>query len=127
MTTSPRGGRTTARGCSTGRTTSPSWCGPAAGTPWACVSRRAGTTATPSPARTSTAGVRRGRRPALLEVDYADGTTQRVTSDTGWSASTGPVVTADLLEGGRYDARRETPGRTSPGFDDGDWLRAGEA
>ncbi|MFJ4749068.1 alpha-L-rhamnosidase [Streptomyces albogriseolus] len=71
-----------------------------------------------------------GRHPALLaqlEVDYADGTTQRVTSDTGWSASTGPVVTADLLDGERYDARRETPGWTSPGFDDGDWLRAGEA
>ncbi|MGX1095696.1 alpha-L-rhamnosidase [Streptomyces albogriseolus] len=71
-----------------------------------------------------------GRHPALLaqlEVDYADGTTQRVTSDTGWSASTGPVVTADLLDGERYDARKETPGWTSPGFDDGDWLRAGEA
>ncbi len=71
-----------------------------------------------------------GGHPALLaqlEVDYADGTTQRVTSDTGWSASTGPVVTADLLDGERYDARRETPGWTSPGFDDGDWLRAGEA
>ncbi|MEY9810002.1 alpha-L-rhamnosidase [Streptomyces albogriseolus] len=71
-----------------------------------------------------------GRHPSLLaqlEVDYADGTTQRVTSDTGWSASTGPVVTADLLDGERYDARRETPGWTSPGFDDGDWLRAGEA
>ncbi|MFJ7103916.1 alpha-L-rhamnosidase [Streptomyces albogriseolus] len=71
-----------------------------------------------------------GRHPALLaqlEVDYADGTTQRVTSDTGWSASTGPVVTADLLDGEKYDARKETPGWTSPGFDDGDWLRAGEA
>ncbi|MFJ7104229.1 alpha-L-rhamnosidase N-terminal domain-containing protein, partial [Streptomyces albogriseolus] len=42
----------------------------------------------------------------MLEVDYADGTTQRVTSDTGWSAWTGSVVAADLL-GGRYDARRE--------------------
>ncbi len=53
-----------------------------------------------------------GRRPALLaqlEVDYADGTVQRVVSDTDWSASSGPVVAADLLDGETYDARRETP------------------
>ncbi|MFF5343931.1 alpha-L-rhamnosidase [Streptomyces althioticus] len=71
-----------------------------------------------------------GRRPALLaqlEVGYADGTVQRVVSDTDWSASSGPVVSADLLDGETYDARRETPGWASPGFDDAGWLRAGEA
>lgn len=71
-----------------------------------------------------------GRRPALLaqlEVGYADGTVQRVVSDTDWSAASGPVVSADLLDGETYDARRETPGWASPGFDDAGWLRAGEA
>ncbi|WP_413760299.1 alpha-L-rhamnosidase [Streptomyces sp. MMBL 11-3] len=65
-----------------------------------------------------------GERPALraqLEVEYADGTRERVTSGTGWRAAAGPVVSADLLGGETYDARKETPGWTSPGFDDSAW------
>lgn len=68
-----------------------------------------------------------GESPALLaqlEVEYTDGRTERVVSDTDWRASTGPVVAADLLDGETYDARRETPGWSSPGFDGRDWLGA---
>ncbi|MFF3485925.1 alpha-L-rhamnosidase [Streptomyces sp. NPDC002701] len=66
-----------------------------------------------------------GERPALLaqlEVEYADGTRERVVSGTDWRAAAGPIVSADLLSGETYDARRETPGWTSPGFDDRAWL-----
>ncbi|MGW3912187.1 alpha-L-rhamnosidase [Streptomyces sp. NPDC005070] len=66
-----------------------------------------------------------GERPALLaqlEVEYADGTRERVTSDTDWRAASGPIVAADLLNGETYDARAETDGWTSPGFDDRTWL-----
>ncbi|MEV8031691.1 alpha-L-rhamnosidase [Streptomyces sp. NPDC086182] len=66
-----------------------------------------------------------GERPALLaqlEIDYADGTSERVTSGTNWRAAAGPIVAADLLGGETYDARMETPGWTSPGFDDRAWL-----
>ncbi|WP_427166694.1 alpha-L-rhamnosidase [Streptomyces sp. C1-1] len=59
---------------------------------------------------------------AQLEVEYADGTSERVTSGTDWRAAGGPIVAADLLNGETYDARKETPGWTSPGFDDGGWL-----
>ncbi|MFJ9567170.1 alpha-L-rhamnosidase [Streptomyces fuscichromogenes] len=59
---------------------------------------------------------------AQLEVVYADGTGERVTSGTDWRAAGGPIVAADLLNGETYDARKETPGWTSPGFDDGSWL-----
>ncbi|MER6136231.1 alpha-L-rhamnosidase [Streptomyces sp. NPDC001815] len=65
-----------------------------------------------------------GERPALLaqlEVDYADGTSERVTSGTHWRAAPGPIVSADLLSGETYDARKETSGWTSPGFDDRAW------
>ncbi|WAU83283.1 family 78 glycoside hydrolase catalytic domain [Streptomyces sp. Qhu-G9] len=65
-----------------------------------------------------------GERPALLaqlEVDYADGTSERVTSGTHWRAASGPIVSADLLSGETYDARKETSGWTSPGFDDRAW------
>ncbi|MFF3884315.1 alpha-L-rhamnosidase [Streptomyces sp. NPDC001914] len=66
-----------------------------------------------------------GERPALLaqlEVEYADGTRERVTSGTDWRATAGPIVAADLLNGETYDARAETDGWTSPGFDDRTWL-----
>ncbi len=66
-----------------------------------------------------------GQHPALLaqlEVEYADGTSERITSGTDWRAAAGPIVAADLLNGETYDARKETPGWTSPGFDDGSWL-----
>ncbi|MFE9879323.1 alpha-L-rhamnosidase [Streptomyces sp. NPDC005784] len=68
-----------------------------------------------------------GERPALLaqlEVEYADGTSERVTSGTDWRAAAGPIVAADLLGGETYDARMETAGWTSPGFDDRAWLAA---
>jgi len=66
-----------------------------------------------------------GQHPALLaqlEVEYADGTSERITSGADWRATSGPVVAADLLNGETYDARKETPGWASPGFDDTGWL-----
>ncbi|MEU9187263.1 alpha-L-rhamnosidase [Streptomyces sp. NPDC048484] len=66
-----------------------------------------------------------GKRPALLaqlEVEYTDGTRERVTSGPDWRAASGPIVSADLLSGESYDARKETSRWTSPGFDDRAWL-----
>ncbi|AJE41658.1 alpha-L-rhamnosidase [Streptomyces nodosus] len=66
-----------------------------------------------------------GEHPALLaqlEVEYADGTSERITSGDGWRAASGAIVAADLHGGETYDARKETPGWTSPGFDDRGWL-----
>ncbi|MEU8874183.1 alpha-L-rhamnosidase [Streptomyces javensis] len=68
-----------------------------------------------------------GDHPALLaqlEVTYTDGSTERITTDQQWRAATGPLLTADLLMGEEYDARAETPGWTSPGFDDTGWQPA---
>ncbi len=53
-------------------------------------------------------------------IRYQDGTTETVTGEQGVS-STGPFVYADLFVGERYDARKETPGWSSPGFDDSAW------
>ncbi|MPY58734.1 Bacterial alpha-L-rhamnosidase [Streptomyces spongiae] len=66
-----------------------------------------------------------GQHPSLLaqlEVEYADGTSERITSGTDWRAAAGPITAADLLSGETYDARKETGGWTSPGFDDASWL-----
>ncbi|ORT56135.1 rhamnosidase [Streptomyces sp. CB03238] len=71
-----------------------------------------------------------GERPSLLaqlEVTYTDGSTERIVSDQEWRAAAGPLVSADLIGGEDYDARRETDGWTQPGFDDSGWQPAESA
>ncbi|MFJ2760880.1 alpha-L-rhamnosidase [Streptomyces prasinus] len=71
-----------------------------------------------------------GKHPALLaqlEVEYADGTSERITTGPDWRAAPGPIVSADLLTGETYDARKETAGWTSPGFDAGAWRPVRDA
>lgn len=58
---------------------------------------------------------------AQLEVEYADGTTERIVSDENWRATTGPVLENDIYDGETYDARLEKPGWSEPGFDDSGW------
>ena len=53
---------------------------------------------------------------AQLEIEYADGTRDRVISDPGWQASDSAVLRSDLYNGERYDARDEQPGWDVPGF-----------
>jgi len=44
-----------------------------------------------------------------LEIDYADGTRQTVTSGSDWLAGTGPIRSADLYNGEDFDARDFDP------------------
>lgn len=54
-----------------------------------------------------------GKTPAFLaqlEIEYTDGTRQRVVTGPGWEVSAdGPVREADLIMGEAYDARQEDP------------------
>lgn len=59
---------------------------------------------------------------AQLEITYADGSVQRVVTDSSWRASEGPVLEDDIYDGETYDARLEKPGWSSPGFDDTGWA-----
>lgn len=61
---------------------------------------------------------------AKLEIEYDDGTTETVVSDTSWKVAEGPLVRNSLYLGEVYDARRETPGWQEAGFDDGAWRPA---
>ncbi len=62
---------------------------------------------------------------AQLEIEYEDGSRQVVASDTSWKVTgDGPIRQADLLMGEFYDARREMPGWSTPGFDDSGWQPA---
>ena len=58
---------------------------------------------------------------AQLEIVYADGTKEMVTSDETWKASTGAVLLSDIYDGETYDARLEKTGWSEAGFDDKEW------
>jgi alpha-L-rhamnosidase len=65
-----------------------------------------------------------GKRPALLgqlQIEYADGSTETVTTDKSWKWSYGPLIQSDLLDGEDYDARKEITGWDKAGFDDSKW------
>jgi alpha-L-rhamnosidase len=78
--------------------------------------------------RLSFAGGRRniyGDRLALLaqlEIDYADGSTARVVTDTSWRAARGPILSSDIYDGETYDARLVRAGWSTPGYDDREWV-----
>ncbi|WEV75311.1 alpha-L-rhamnosidase [Bifidobacterium sp. ESL0800] len=67
---------------------------------------------------------------AQLEVEYADGTTEKICSnswDRQWKATLGPIVSSDMYEGECYDARLEQPGWSTYGFDDSAWKPVAES
>ncbi|MDR0384634.1 MAG: glycoside hydrolase family 78 protein [Prevotellaceae bacterium] len=60
-----------------------------------------------------------------LEIKYADGSSQSVISDESWKVTAdGPVLANNEFDGEEYDARKEFPGWTKPGFDDSGWTSA---
>ncbi len=56
-----------------------------------------------------------------IEVEYADGSKETITSDEEWRAATGPILESDIYDGEVYDARKEQPGWAVPGFDAAGW------
>ncbi len=67
-----------------------------------------------------------GKTPAIrlqLELEYGDGTREIIATDKSWKATNdGPIREADFLMGEFYDARKETPGWSRPGFNDRAWA-----
>jgi alpha-L-rhamnosidase len=60
---------------------------------------------------------------AQLQVELADGSMQVVVFDGSWRATSGgPWLAADILDGVRYDGRRQMSGWDRPGFDDSAWI-----
>ncbi len=60
---------------------------------------------------------------AQLRIEYADGTTQTVGTDSSWRTTPGPRTSADLLDGESYDARRAAAvgDWSSPTYDASAW------
>lgn len=61
---------------------------------------------------------------AQLRLDYADGSSQWVTSGPDWRIATSPVIAADIYNGETYDARLERDGWDRAGYDDSGWRPA---
>lgn len=60
-----------------------------------------------------------------LEVEYADGTKEVVTTDETWKlTANGPILTNNEYDGEEYDARKEMPNWNKIGFDDSKWIPA---
>ena len=67
-----------------------------------------------------------GAKRALLQlhVEYADGSSELVVSDDSWKTAPGPVLSSCVFDGEVYDATKELPGWSEPGFNDSDWQQA---
>ena len=66
--------------------------------------------------------VKVGQNTLILQASvlYTDGTTQLIASDPdGWEVSASPVLSGDIYKGETYNASRETPGWTTPGYTGG--------
>ena len=67
-----------------------------------------------------------GDRPHLiasLHINYADGTSDHIATDSSWKTSSGPLLQNDLLNGEDYDARLELGDWSQPGYDDSAWQQ----
>ena len=66
---------------------------------------------------------------AQLVIEYTDGTSTMVQTDSSWRTATGAILADDLYAGEDQDARLAPAGWNAPGFDDSAWsavtLRSG--
>lgn len=56
-----------------------------------------------------------------LEIEYGNGVTQTIVSDSNFRSSTGPLLYSDLFIGEKYDSREELSGWSLAGFDETNW------
>lgn len=62
---------------------------------------------------------------ARLRVECEDGSEIIIVTDDTWRwTRNGPIRRNDILDGVVYDARKEMPGFSKPGFDDSEWEMA---
>lgn len=61
---------------------------------------------------------------AQIQIEFSDGTALMLATDSTWKIAAGPIVSNDIYDGERYDARLEQPGWDLPDFDDADWQSA---
>jgi alpha-L-rhamnosidase len=61
---------------------------------------------------------------AQLQLEYSDGSSEIIVTDTTWKWHDSPIVFDHIYHGETYDANLEIEGWNSPGFDDSAWFAA---
>lgn len=61
-----------------------------------------------------------------LNVEYEDGTTESVVTNTNWQAAPSPITDNDIWDGEHYNALLEQPGWATTDFDATAWVPATE-
>jgi hypothetical protein len=61
---------------------------------------------------------------ARVQLDFTDGTSAQVVSDTSWKTAGGPITFTNIYGGEDFDARLEPAGWDRPGFGDSSWAAA---
>ncbi|MDP6380793.1 MAG: family 78 glycoside hydrolase catalytic domain, partial [Phycisphaerae bacterium] len=59
-----------------------------------------------------------------LEVEFSDGTSEVISSNSTWKVSSGPIVFESIRNGETYDARLEKAGWNAADYDDAAWAAA---
>jgi alpha-L-rhamnosidase len=67
------------------------------------------------------------RMRAQLHLEYADGTSEELVSDTSWKTAKGPFTMTELHGAEDYDARMDQAGWNRADFDDTTWSNASTA
>ena len=62
-----------------------------------------------------------------LNIEMEGGKQISVVSDGSWKGMDGPILFNNIYNGETYDGRRELPGWDKTGFDDSQWVAAGQA
>ncbi|MDR1498426.1 MAG: glycoside hydrolase family 78 protein [Puniceicoccales bacterium] len=58
-----------------------------------------------------------------LLLEYTDGTTNEIVSDTSWKATAGPITFSSIYGGEDYDAKLFQEGWAKPEFNDASWSK----
>jgi len=74
-----------------------------------------------NPAKFWTAAYGSPRFLCQVHLTYEDGSEEIIVSDETWKAAESPILMNMVYYGEVYDARREQPGWSTPGFDDSGW------
>ena len=62
------------------------------------------------------------RLKAQLQIDYTDGNSETIASNSSWKASFGPILESDMQAGETFDARKEMNGWNRHGFNETGWT-----
>ncbi len=61
---------------------------------------------------------------AQLHIDYVDGTSEVIATNSNWKVSYGSILESDIYNGEIYDARIDMKGWANNGFNDKNWDKA---